>query len=70
MSESVKRVVRLTTASNVAAESIGEVVAWDGTSLLVDLSNVDLDRTVVLSLDDSVGGRALSWHVKFDLNNT
>lgn len=69
MSESVKRVVRLTTASNVAAESVGEVVAWDGTSLLVDLSNVDLDRTVVLSLDDSVSGRALSWDVKFDLDN-
>lgn len=36
-------------------------------AILIDLSDVDLDRGVVLGLDDSVGSRALSWNVKLDL---
>lgn len=32
-------------------------------AVLVDLCDGDLHRGVVLGLDDSVGGRALSWDV-------
>lgn len=67
LGESVQRVVSLTTGSDVTAKSVGGEVVWNGTALLVDVDDVKLDGSVVLSLDDSVGGRALSWNVQFDL---
>lgn len=43
------------------------VLTWDDVALLVNLGNVDLDRGVVLGLDDLVGGGTLSWDVKLNL---
>lgn len=44
------------------------VLASDGTASLVDLGNVDLDRAVVLGLDDAVGGAALARDVTAEKN--
>ena len=63
LGKSVEGVVGLASGSDVAAQGVGDVLAWDGSALLVDLGDVDLDRGVVVGLDDSVGGRALSWNV-------
>lgn len=67
LGQSVQRVVSLTTGSNVTGKSVGGEGVWNSTALLVNVDNVELDGSVVLSLDDSVGGRALSWNVQFDL---
>lgn len=68
LSQTVQGVVTLTSGSDVAGQSVSDVFTWDGTALFVNLSNVDLNRGVVLGLDNSVGGRTLSWNVKFDLD--
>lgn len=39
------------------------VLALDGTAVLVNLGDGDLNRSVVLGLDDAVGGRALAGDV-------
>ncbi|KAF3170100.1 hypothetical protein TWF751_006916 [Orbilia oligospora] len=62
LSKSVERIVSLSTRPDETAESIGDVFAG-GTAVLVDLGDRDLDGCVVLGLDDTVGGRALSWDV-------
>jgi len=67
LSQSVQRVVSLTSGSNVTGESESGVVSSDGTSFLINVSNVNLNGGVVFSLDNSVGGRALAWNVKFNL---
>lgn len=67
LSESVQRVVSLGSRSDVTGQSVGDVVTGDGSASLVDLGDVDLDRRVVISLDDSVSGRALSGNVKLNL---
>lgn len=41
-------------------------VSWQHLSLLVNVADVQLDRGVIMGLDESVGGSALSWHVKVD----
>ena len=67
MGQTVQRVVGFTSGSDVAGQSVGDELTWDGTALLVNLGDVDLDGSVVLGLDNSVGGRTLSWNVQFDL---
>ncbi|KAH3662289.1 hypothetical protein OGAPHI_005539 [Ogataea philodendri] len=67
LSKSVQGVISLTSSSDVSTQSVGGVRAWDSSSFLVNIGNVDLDRSVVLGFDDSVSGRALSWNVQFNL---
>jgi hypothetical protein len=42
------------------------VLALDGTAVLVNLGDGDLDRAVILGLDDAVGGAALAGDVTGD----
>lgn len=67
LSQTVQRIIRFTSGSNVTGQSVGNVLTWDSTSFFINLSDVDLNRCVVISLDDSVGSRTFSWNVKFDL---
>ncbi len=39
------------------------VLAGDGTAVLVNLGNGDLDRAVILGLDDAVGSAALAGDI-------
>lgn len=66
LSQSVQRVVRFTSRSEVTAQGVGGVGTGDGSAFFVNIGNVDLDRSMVLSLDDSVSGRTLSRNVKFN----
>lgn len=67
LGQSVDRVVSLTSGSDVAGQGVGGVRTSNGSALSIDVGDVDLDGSVVLSLDDSVRSRTLSWHVQFDL---
>ena len=69
LSQTVQRVIGFTSGSDVTGQSVGNVFTWNGTAFFVNSGNVDLNRGVVISLDDSVGSRTFSWNVKFDLNN-
>ncbi len=60
LSEAVEGIVGLAHSADEAAESV-DLVVTVVTSVLVDLANGDLDRGVVLGLDDAVGGAALAW---------
>jgi hypothetical protein len=62
LSKTVKGVVSLTHGANESAESVVDGLSGV-TSVLVDLSDGDLDGSVVLSLDDAVGRRALAGDV-------
>lgn len=63
LGQSVQGVVALAHRSDEAAEGIGVVLALNGTAVLVNLRNRDLDGAVVLGLDDAVGGAALAGDV-------
>lgn len=63
LSEAVHGVVGLAHGADEAAEGVDVVLAGDGTAVLVNLGDVDLDGTVVLGLDDAVGGAALAGDV-------
>lgn len=60
--QSVQGVVTLAHSSDETAESIDLVLAGSA-SVLVNLGDGDLDRSVVLGLDDTVGCAALTWNV-------
>jgi hypothetical protein len=62
LSEAVDAVVRLAHGADEAAESVGLGLASES-AVLVDLGDADLDRAVVLGLDDAVGGAALAGDV-------
>ena len=62
LSEAVDAVVRLAHGADEAAESVGLSLAVES-AVLVDLCDGDLDGTVVLGLDDAVGGAALAGDV-------
>jgi hypothetical protein len=62
LSQPVERIVALAHGTNEAAKSKGVVLA-SVSAVLVDFSNADLDRSVVLGLDDAVGGGALAGDV-------
>lgn len=67
LSQSVQRVVSFTSGSDITGQSVGGVGTLNSSTVFVNVSNVDLNRSMVLSLDDSVGGRTLSWDVQFHL---
>lgn len=60
--EPVQGVVALAHGADEAAEGIGLVLAGVA-AVLVDLADADLDRGVVLGLDDATGGAALAGDV-------
>jgi hypothetical protein len=64
LGQSVEGVVALAHGSDETAEGVDVVLALDGTTVLVNLGNGDLDRAVILGLDDAVGGAALAGDVK------
>ena len=63
LGKAVEGVVRLAHGANEAGESVDDVLALDGTAVLVDLGDGDLARTVVLGLDDAARRRALAGDV-------
>lgn len=62
LSEAVDAVVGLAHGANEAAEGVGLSLASES-AVLVDLGDADLNRAVVLGLDDAVGGAALAGDV-------
>lgn len=63
LSQSVQRVVGLTHGTDEAAQGVDMVLSGDGTAVLVNLGDGDLDGAVVLGLDDAVGSAALARDV-------
>jgi hypothetical protein len=61
----VERIIGVSSLAESTVESVGDVGPSD-LSLVVNLSNVDLDRGMVLGGDETVGGRALAGDVKVD----
>lgn len=61
----VEGIIRVTLLTEGTAESVGDV-GTGHLALLIDFGNVDLDRSVILGDDQSVGGRALAGDVKVD----
>lgn len=66
LGQSVHGVVALAHRSDETAEREDVVLALDGTAVLIDLRDRDLDGAVVLGLDDAVGGAALAGDVAGD----
>lgn len=66
LGQSVEGVVALAHGSDETAEGVDVVLALDGTAVLVNLGDGDLDRAVILGLDDAVGGAALAGDVTGD----
>ena len=57
LSDTVKGIVRFSFLTDETTESIsGETVG--GTTLSINISNVDLNGSVILGSDETVGGRA------------
>jgi hypothetical protein len=63
LSQPVHSIVALAHGADKAAEGVDVVLALDGTAVLVDLGDGELDGSVVLGLDDAVGGAALARDV-------
>lgn len=63
LGEAVHGVVRLAHSTDESAQSVDVVLSGDEAAALVNLGDGDLDGTVVLGLDDAVGGRALAGDV-------
>lgn len=63
MRQSVHGVVALAHGADKAGQGVDVVLSGDGTAVLVDLGDGDLDGTVILGLDDAVGGAALARDV-------
>lgn len=63
MCQAVDGVVALAHGADETAEGVHVVLAGDGTAVLVNLGDRNLDGTVVLGLDDAVGGAALAGDV-------
>ena len=62
LSEAVEGVIALTAGTDEATQSVGLVLAGVA-AVLVNLADGQLDRGVVVGLDDAVGGAALAGHV-------
>lgn len=60
--KSVECIIALAHGTDEATQSVDLVLA-SSTAALVDLCDGDLDGSVVLGLNDAVGGRALAWDV-------
>lgn len=61
--KSVEGVVALAHGTDETAEGVDVVLALDLAAVLVNLGDRDLDGSVVLGLDDAVGGAALAGDV-------
>ncbi|KAF1737510.1 hypothetical protein CRV24_003128 [Beauveria bassiana] len=66
LSQAVHGVVGLAHGADEAAEGIDVGLARDGAAVLVNLGDGDLDRAVILGLDDAVGSAALAGDVAID----
>jgi len=66
LGESVHSIVAFTHGTHETAKGVGVVLALNLSAVLVNLGDGDLGRSVVLGLDDSSSGRALSRDVKVD----
>lgn len=64
-SQSVDGVISLTLSSDLTNESDGGG-GLEGDSVSINVGDGDLDGGVVLGVDESAGGRALSGDVKVD----
>lgn len=62
LGKAVEGVVALAAGTDETAEGVGLVLAGVA-AVLVNLADGDLDRGVVVGLDDAVGGAALAGHV-------
>lgn len=62
LGEAVEGVVALAAGTDETAQSVGLVLAGVS-AVLINLADGDLDRGVVVGLDDAVGGAALAGHV-------
>lgn len=62
LGQAVEGVIALAAGTDEAAKSVGLVLAGVAT-VLVNLANGELDRGVVVGLNDAVGGAALAGHV-------
>lgn len=62
--ETVERVIALTGGTNEAGEREVDRLAGDDTAVLVNLTNGDLNGSVVLGLDKAAGRSALARNVK------
>ena len=60
LGQSVEGVVALTHGADESAKGV-DLVLSGVAAVLVNLADGDLDRGVVLGLDDAVGGAALAW---------
>ena len=63
LGEAVEGIVALTHGADETRQSVDDVLALDGTAVLVDLGDGDLARAVVLGPDDSARRRALAGDV-------
>ncbi|KAI9172206.1 hypothetical protein HJFPF1_01699 [Paramyrothecium foliicola] len=63
LGQAVHGIVALAHRSHEAAEGVDVVLAGNGAAVLVNLGDRNLDGTVVLGLDDAVGGAALAGDV-------
>lgn len=62
LSQTVQAVITLAHSSYESGESI-DLVFTGVSAVLINLSDADLDGSVVLGLNDTVGGTALAWDV-------
>jgi len=65
-SQSVDRVVGLSVSPDLSDESDGKSSGLDGNSRSINVSDGDLDGSVVLGVDESSSGGALSGDVKIN----
>lgn len=65
LGQSVQRIITLSHSSDETAESINLVLAGSA-SILINLCDGDLNGSVVLGLDDTVGCAAFTWNVKIN----
>ena len=63
MRQAVHGVVALAHCADEAGQGVNVVLSGDGTAVLINLGDRDLDGAVVLGLDDAVGGAALARDV-------
>lgn len=64
LGKSVQRVVTLAKLSDKAGQRKDSGLSWDHASVGVDVSDSNLDGSMVLGLDDSAGGSTFAWDVK------
>lgn len=66
MGKAVEGVIALAAGTDETAQSV-DLVLTGVAAVLVNLANGELDRGVVVGLDDAVGGAALAGHVTVEV---